>query len=133
MYKPERITKRRNFIGLQQNELAEKVGVSAQQISKYERGVTMPSADTLTLLADVLLCSTDYLLGRVESPDVGTDLDTMERQMVFTFRERKKKLSTAVLNQVLNKLEDPMRNDIIRLVKFFLKNPGSVDDITDDS
>ena len=47
---------------LSQAELAERVQVHSTHISRYERGLSRPSADTLKRLADVLGVSGDYLL-----------------------------------------------------------------------
>lgn len=52
--------------GLTQSEFAECIGVSKESISRWERGVTMPSIDRLASIADYFGCSTDYLLGRTE-------------------------------------------------------------------
>jgi transcriptional regulator with XRE-family HTH domain len=47
---------------LSQTELADRVQVHSTHISRYERGLSRPSADTLKRLADVLGVSGDYLL-----------------------------------------------------------------------
>ena len=47
---------------LSQTVLAERVQVRSTHISRYERGLSRPSADTLERLADVLGVSGDYLL-----------------------------------------------------------------------
>ncbi len=47
---------------LTQEELAIKLGVTPQAISKWERGVGMPDVETLSYLSRVLNCSVDYLL-----------------------------------------------------------------------
>ena len=50
--------------GLSQEEFAERIGVTQQMVSKYESGIKLPSLSTLSDIADVLNCSTDYLLDR---------------------------------------------------------------------
>ena len=55
---------------LTQTELGDKVGVSKQTISAYERGDKLPTVQTLSILADVLDCSTDYLLGRTDNRNI---------------------------------------------------------------
>lgn len=44
----------------------ETIKATQAMISRYETGKEAPSVDMLTRLADVLSCSVDYLLGRVE-------------------------------------------------------------------
>lgn len=57
---------RREELGLSQEKLAEKAGVTKQAISAYELGSRVPGAGVLALIADALNCSTDYLLGRAK-------------------------------------------------------------------
>lgn len=64
------LKKTRNDIGLNQVELANKLGISKQIVSKYERNEVLPSVSTLNDIATALGCSTDYLLGRVPNKDM---------------------------------------------------------------
>ncbi len=56
---------------LSQGDLAEKIGVSQQTVSKYERGLLEPNLETLRILADYFDVTVDYLLGRTadNTPD----------------------------------------------------------------
>lgn len=47
-----------------QQQLADKISVSPQVISNWERGYTEPSADDIARLSEVLSCSSDYILGK---------------------------------------------------------------------
>ena len=69
----EILTKRRKLFGITQDELAEKLDVSRQSISKWENGECMPEAEKLIKLADILDISLDELTGRKnpESPAQG--------------------------------------------------------------
>ena len=58
-----RIANARREISLTQKELAEKVGVSAQAVSKWERGVSCPDISILDELARALKLSLGELLG----------------------------------------------------------------------
>ncbi|MBE6007800.1 MAG: helix-turn-helix transcriptional regulator [Lachnospiraceae bacterium] len=58
--------------GLSQEELAEKVQVSRQSVSKWELGDAMPDLNKLLILADVLEISLDELCGR-EACTIKTD------------------------------------------------------------
>lgn len=57
-----RLRELRRQRNLSQADLAEQVEVHSTHISRYERGLSRPSADTLKRLADVLGVSGDYLL-----------------------------------------------------------------------
>lgn len=55
---------------LSQGDLGEKVGVAKQTVGKYEQAIAKPNLETLTRLADIFDCSTDYLLGRTDDRDI---------------------------------------------------------------
>lgn len=90
--KGNRIAQRRKQLNISQEELGYLIGVSQNQISKYEDGKNSPSARRLEMLADVLLTSTDWLLGRtdiVDRPLRGEgDLTEEERKLVQIFRSK---------------------------------------------
>ena len=48
--------------GMSQDALAEKLNVSRQAVSRWERDETMPEADKIVALADLFGVTTDYLL-----------------------------------------------------------------------
>jgi Zn-dependent peptidase ImmA (M78 family)/transcriptional regulator with XRE-family HTH domain len=58
----ERIKQGRRMAGLSQRALAEKVGVSAQAISKYERGLDHPGSKVLIQLSKALNLSVEFFL-----------------------------------------------------------------------
>lgn len=49
--------------GIPQKEIALKIGVSAQTVSKYMRADIFPALDTFAKLCAVLDVSSDYILG----------------------------------------------------------------------
>lgn len=58
-----RIRLRRKVLGVTQADLADHLGVSFQQVQKYERGVNRISASMLIRTAEKLECSAAFLLG----------------------------------------------------------------------
>lgn len=60
MFKDNLISLRKN-LNLSQDELAEKIGVSRQTLSKYETGESLPDIEKCRLLADVFGVSMDDL------------------------------------------------------------------------
>lgn len=58
----EKLQKLRKARGLTQEELAEKVGVSRQSLSKWESDGALPDTGNIILLADLFGVTTDYLL-----------------------------------------------------------------------
>ena len=57
--------------GFSQEALAEKMGVSRQAISKWERGESSPDTDTLIELAKLYEVSLDELVGHKQIPSAG--------------------------------------------------------------
>lgn len=74
----ERIAQARRAIGLTQDELATKLSITPQAISKWERGAGLPDISILPELAYVLEISVDMLFG--EKAD-------RSRSMPYTFSE----------------------------------------------
>ena len=58
------ISKLRKEKGMTQEELAEKVNVSAQAVSKWENDISMPDISVLPVLAEIFDVSIDELLAR---------------------------------------------------------------------
>src|ERR1700759_862664 len=58
-----RIRTRRRQLGLSQSDLAARLGVSFQQVQKYERGANRVAASTLLAAAQVLGTSISWLVG----------------------------------------------------------------------
>ena len=70
----DKIMELRKKNGWSQEELAEKVGVSRQSISKWESAQSVPDLNKILLLSKVFEVSTDYLL----KDEIGEDECTNE-------------------------------------------------------
>ncbi len=71
----QRIRKNRKAIGLSQEELAEKVGISATHMSHIETGNTKLSLPVLVSLAEALEVSADELLFEAKPTSRSADLN----------------------------------------------------------
>jgi len=60
----ERFSRLRKKLGLTQEDIASKVNISAQAVSKWENDQSAPDISILPTLADILNVSLDELLGR---------------------------------------------------------------------
>lgn len=69
-----RIRIRRKMLGISQSELADSIGVSFQQVQKYERGTNRASASTLVHIAAALDCPAAALLGEEPTSPVEAEL-----------------------------------------------------------
>ena len=63
----EKLQALRQKAGMSQDALAEKLNVSRQAVSRWERDETMPETEKVILLADLFGVTTDYLL--LEQPE----------------------------------------------------------------
>ena len=65
----EKLQKLRQKAGLSQDALAERLDVSRQAVSRWERDETMPETEKVVALADLFGVTTDYLLrNQAEKP-----------------------------------------------------------------
>ncbi|PDT80861.1 helix-turn-helix transcriptional regulator [Sinorhizobium sp. BJ1] len=77
----ERLKSARNLRGYNQEELAKKAGMPASSIAHFETGTRKPSFDSLRRLANALEITTDYLLGRVDNPELAREGDPLFRHI----------------------------------------------------
>ena len=66
----EKIKKLRKDKGWSQTQLAKKLNIPSQNVSRYERGVFTPSTEALAKFAEVFGVSVDYLIND-EADDAG--------------------------------------------------------------
>lgn len=64
----ERLKLLREERGLSQDKLGKEIGVSRYAIYTYEKGKAFPTVEGLVMLADHFDVTTDYLLGRTDTP-----------------------------------------------------------------
>jgi len=65
-----KIAKLRKDNNMTQDQLAEKLGVTAQSVSKWENGITSPDISLLTSIAKLFDITTDELLGNISETQV---------------------------------------------------------------
>ncbi len=83
-----RVRAMRRQMGLTQEELAEKLGISASFLGHIERGTRVASLETLVSLCNVLHVSPMYLLAaslRSFDGSMPGDLDVMEKAKLSEF------------------------------------------------
>jgi transcriptional regulator with XRE-family HTH domain len=66
----DRIQHLRKVRGISQEELADKVGVSRQAVSKWESEQSMPDIDKIIIMSDFFEVTTDYLLRGIETEKI---------------------------------------------------------------
>lgn len=82
----EKLQALRQKAGMSQDALAEKLNVSRQAVSRWERDETMPETDKVIALADLFGVTTDYLLR--QRPEAKQEPPRQERRSGRDFIER---------------------------------------------
>jgi transcriptional regulator with XRE-family HTH domain len=77
----ERLKRVRELRGLSQTQLAAESGLPPSSVSHFEAGARKPSFDNLKRLASALNVTTDYLLGRSETPEASGTAGRLHRDM----------------------------------------------------
>ena len=102
--------------GITQSELGERIGVSFQAVSKWERGETLPDTAILPDLAKVLETTVDYILlggdkaveykGRINVADMRKGLDCIKNAGEYLGREN------AIYRAAINGINTQLNTDI---------------------
>ncbi|NTC86291.1 helix-turn-helix domain-containing protein [Agrobacterium tumefaciens] len=111
-----RIRLRRNILGMSQERLGENLGISFQQIQKYERGLNRVGAGRLQNIADILNVSVSFFFEDISGNDPiiatphASSLDGLQTFLSSSEGFR--------LNREFVKIADPnVRRRIIEMVK----------------
>ena len=125
----ERLNQARQAQGLSLRALAEKVGVSAMMLSKYERAASVPSSDVLLALSDALGVRTEYFFRTLT-----IDLERVEHRNKHRWK-LPKQAEAKVLADVRDQLEQWAELDKVTpapwSVSFSLPNnlPGQLESL----
>ena len=91
----DRLQALRKSHGLSQDTLAEKLGISRQAISKWERGESSPDTDNLIALANLYQITLDELINGEEVPEIvlqnedNVKEETEEKTGIYTEKGKK--------------------------------------------
>jgi transcriptional regulator with XRE-family HTH domain len=91
----EMLKKARAAVGLTQEEVSERLGVSPGSYALYEQNRRRPDPDTLVKLADIFSCTTDYLLEHIVINEVKIGLNDYGKRLGLTEDEVKYALEVA--------------------------------------
>jgi transcriptional regulator with XRE-family HTH domain len=75
----EKVRARRIDLGMSQSDLAEKLGVSFQQIQKYEKGTNRINAIRLQTVAKILDLEMSAFFENKQMPDVSSLMDVTDK------------------------------------------------------
>ncbi len=112
----ERIRKRRRALGVSQDRLAEQLGLTFQQVQKYERGANRVSASKLYQVARALQASIPYFFEGLPDPMQAAGVADVEpapfvHELSLTPEERE-------LASLLSRIDDRrVRRRLLELVR----------------
>ncbi len=107
-----RLRDRRTLLGMSQSTLADAVGLTFQQIQKYERGANRISASRLYQFASLLDVGVDYFFEDVDASDAKHDLLPIDGDDPATLRE------VLTLVRAYYDIKDPeVRHSVFELAK----------------
>jgi transcriptional regulator with XRE-family HTH domain len=125
------LRQRRSLLGLSQEKLAEQVGITFQQIQKYENGANRISASRLYEFSKVLDIPVSFFFESTpDMPGRAANGFAENEQAAFEGAEDvMKRKETLELIRVYYSIEDPkLRKDLFKLVKSMAKNLKNQDD-----
>lgn len=117
---PSRITEAREVRALSMGELADRVAVTRQSISKYERGIVNPSLEVLMQISNILDFPIDYFYK--------ADATETARSSSLFFRSNSniaKKVKTACRHQI--KWSDEIKKHLSTFVDFISQDIPTID------
>ncbi|WP_420914017.1 helix-turn-helix domain-containing protein [Bartonella krasnovii] len=100
----KRIRLRREMLKISQKELGHRLGVTFQQIQKYEKGINRVGAGRLQEIADILDISIFFFYADISTKEKNTSYDEIankeEHTLLKSFRELKPKQQKAILSLI---------------------------------
>ena len=88
---PNKIIKLRKANGWSQEDLAEKLNISRQAISRWENGTALPDAQNILQISEIFHVSTDFLLNEDYESDRDipvVETETREKEDLFLKKKR---------------------------------------------
>ena len=119
------LKQRRALLGMSQEKLAEQVGITFQQIQKYENGANRVSASRLYEFSKVLDIPVSFFFENSNLPEfkVGVGFAENEQASFEGPDDVMKRKETLELIRVYYSIENPkLRKDLFKLVKSMAEN-----------
>lgn len=119
----QRLRARRTLLGISQEKLAESVGITFQQIQKYERGTNRISASRLLNFSKILQVEVAYFFQNLEAASEGSESSTPAPKM--SDQNIMDKKETLVLVRTYYSVSDPkVRKNILKFIKSMAEGVG---------
>jgi len=110
-----RVRLRRNMLGMSQEKLGENLGITFQQIQKYEKGTNRVGASRLQAIASILGVPVSFFFENAPGGNSGGFAEDDSAQFVVDFMNSSEGLQ---LNRSFVRISDPkVRRKIVDLVR----------------
>lgn len=130
----KQIRNRRSLLGLSQEALAKSIGVTFQQVQKYERGTNRVSASRLFSFSKILEVSIDYFYDGLEQANIigsgavgmadngqeGFETASNNNKLPENLMDRKETID--LLRTYYAVKDEKTRKDIMKFIKSMAKN-----------
>jgi len=116
----QRLRTRRSLLGMSQEKLAEAIGLTFQQIQKYERGINRVSAGRLFQFSKILDVPVGYFYDQIggEDSSLANGLSDNEQDAFNGSDDVMQRKETIDLVRAYYTIDDPAkRKEILRFVK----------------
>jgi len=119
-----RVRFRRHVMGMSQTELGEQIGVTFQQIQKYERGTNRISASRLFMIANILSAPVEFFFAGLDTDPAnkGAGAQSADQEKVSTLLQSSDGVSMA---SAFSNIPNPgVRKNLLNLTRSI----GAVDE-----
>ncbi|MGE4403893.1 helix-turn-helix domain-containing protein [Achromobacter anxifer] len=99
------IAQRRTEANLTQEQVAEKLGIGTEAVSRMERGTVMPTVARLVRLAEILSCGADDLL--MDGSNRASDQAKLIAQLLEDLTQNDRDLLLELLRKMSSRLKQP--------------------------
>ena len=107
----EKIRERRKMLGMSQQVLGDKIGITFQQVQKYEKGLNKLSFSQLLNICNALECKIDYFTQDLYLSDNVHQPESLDKQLIDVFRKIDsvilKKRIIALIKEISNSKANP--------------------------
>jgi transcriptional regulator with XRE-family HTH domain len=100
----EKLKKLRLDKGWSQPEVAKRLGIHTQHISRYERGISNPLASQVKKMADIFGVSADYLLSDELDDTTSPKIKDRELQRLFEDADKLPETDRQVIKRVIESI-----------------------------
>ena len=113
----KRVRVRRTILGMSQETLADALGITFQQVQKYEKGINRVSASRLYEIAQVLGTPTNFFYDEYGAAEGAQSYGFAEDESGFEAEDLKSRESMALLKAYYKISDSKVRKKALELIK----------------